>query len=197
MFHELLSYKQRFGHCNVPKEWAENSELGGWCARQRQLQKKARLDPARIARLEALGFIWQPQAAVWDGMFRQLRVFKERFGHCNVQRNWQENPALGVWSQTLRSSYREKSLAPEWIARLEALGFVWHVHDSIWETRFRELVDYKERFGDCNLPQHWPENPALADWCGKQRKANNIGKVSAERIARLEALGFEWSRTNG
>ena len=44
------------------------------------------------------------------------------------------------------------------------LGFIWDARDSVWETRFSELQRYNERFGDCNVPQAWAENPQLGTW---------------------------------
>ena len=38
------------------------------------------------------------------------------------------------------------------------------------------------------------ENPQLAGWAHLQRSQNRKGALSAVRKARLDALGFEWSR---
>ena len=33
-----------------------------------------------------------------------------------------------------------------------------------WDERYGELRRYKDRFGDCNVPIAWSENPKLATW---------------------------------
>lgn len=37
-YSELLLFRERFGHCNVPQYWSENKSLGGWVIRQRSYQ---------------------------------------------------------------------------------------------------------------------------------------------------------------
>jgi len=82
------------------------------------------------------------------------------------------------------------------IARLEAIGFVWDRIDGAWERaweqRFQELVAYKNRFGDCNVPKRCGENGTLGMWCGTQRAEYKKGRLSLERINRLEKIGFRW-----
>ena len=40
----------------------------------------------------------------------------------------------------------------------------------MWEQRYRELVLYRERFGDCEVPRRWVENEALARWVEELRR---------------------------
>jgi len=63
-----------------------------------------------------------------------------------------------------------------------------------WEALFQALVAFKENQGHCGVPQRWSENPQLATWVSNQRQTFRKGKLSGERVARLEALGVEWDR---
>jgi hypothetical protein len=98
-------------------------------------------------------------------------------------------------------------MTAERAARLEALGFAWapprsgavFPNEAAWEAQLARLVAYKEAHGNCNVPQQWAEDPKLGSWVGTQRrckKALDRGDPSegmtAERAARLEALGFAW-----
>jgi Helicase associated domain len=123
-------------------------------------------------------------------MFAELKRYKERFGDCNVPRRWKENPQLATWVD--RRRHRQRSLPEEKKARLDELGFEWDPRTLVWETRFAELRLYKERFGDCNVPPSWTENPKLNDWVAFQRARRKVGKLSSARKARLDGLGFEW-----
>ena len=38
-----------------------------------------------------------------------------------------------------------------------------------WYDRLSELMEYKQIFGDCNVPQKYPENARLGIWVNKQR----------------------------
>ena len=66
-FAALQAFKAREGHCNVPARYPEHPSLGTWLGTQRQSKKKNTLSPERIARLEALGVVWDARgAAGWD-----------------------------------------------------------------------------------------------------------------------------------
>ena len=59
---------------------------------------------------------------------------------------------------------------------------------------FAALQVYKIDNGDCIMPARWPDNPQLANWVRVQRSARQRDKLSPERTARLDALGFVWNR---
>jgi hypothetical protein len=48
------------------------------------LTGNGKITPERIARLEGMGFEWDPQRAQWNQMFEKLQQFKEEIGHCKV-----------------------------------------------------------------------------------------------------------------
>src|ERR1017187_997963 len=55
----LLAYKERFGHCKVPRLWPEDPQLGEWVATQRRSRNRRQLQPDRIYQLDRLGFKWR------------------------------------------------------------------------------------------------------------------------------------------
>lgn len=57
-FAQLVSFKETYGHCNVPRTCAEHlfKGMGTWVNEQRKEFKKGRLKGDRIEKLEALGF---------------------------------------------------------------------------------------------------------------------------------------------
>jgi hypothetical protein len=194
---ELAAFRQREGHCNVPDEYPDNPALGKWVTRQRSEQRRGELSSDRIVRLEALGFVWDPHDAFWEERFAELAAFKQREGHCNVPQAYPDNPALGKWVSKQRVAKRRGALSSDRMVRLDALGFVWNTDDAAWEERFAELAAFRESEGHCNVPQAYPDNPALGIWVGTQRTKRNRGALSSDRIARLDALGFEWERPPG
>jgi hypothetical protein len=86
-------------------------------------------------------------------------------------------------------------LRAEDIHRLDALGLEWDSRDVAWEGMFEKLRDYRARFGHCNVREGWNEDPALGTWVKTQRRFRKGGTLSAERIQRLESIGFEWVTT--
>ena len=58
---------------------------------------------------------------------------------------------------------------------LDSLGFTWSVKDTYWEEMFAALKSFTERFGHCNVPASWKENPGLGRWCANQRARKKRG----------------------
>lgn len=111
---------------------------------------------------------------------------------CNVPKGWSENEKLAKWVQAQRKAKKQGKISENHVERLEAIGFVWDPYEARWEEMFAELQDYLARHRNCCVPTNWPENPQLSTWVQTQRKAKKQGKISDERVARLEAINFVW-----
>ena len=63
---ELIAFKEKFGHCNVPSKYPDSQSFGNWCSTmiyaysqiQKGLKTDANLTPERIQRMEEIGFEW-------------------------------------------------------------------------------------------------------------------------------------------
>jgi predicted helicase len=62
---------------------------------------------------------------------------------------------------------------------------------ELWDYFFGQLKKYKKQHGHCNVTQR--ENFTLNRWVGTQRSRFKIGKLSAERVQRLNSIGFDWN----
>lgn len=101
------------------------------------------------------------QAERWDQMFQRLLEFKRIHGHCLVPNRYPLDPSLGAWVSTQRRHYKiligdddsvTTPMTPERASRLMSIGFQWATKDPRhvpWETRFQELLAYKEEYGTC------------------------------------------------
>jgi hypothetical protein len=76
--------------------------------------------------------------------------------------------------------------------------------EAAWEAQLARLAAYKVARGDCNVPTRWPMDPALGNWVKNQRTYKrwlDCGEPSkgmtAERAARLTALGLVWDLRRG
>lgn len=186
---DLKRYKERFGHCNVPDRWDENPQLGVWVVNQRMCKKRGRLSPERTERLVSLGFEWDARGAKRETTFADLKRFRDEHGHCNIPITCGQ---LGRWASKQRSLQSAGKLSARRKARLDALAFDWHPHESSWETMFAELKRFKHRFGHCKVPRGWNDNPRLAQWITSQRVYLSAGRLSAEHKARLDELELDW-----
>jgi hypothetical protein len=190
MFAALVAFKAEHGHCNVPAKLPENTKLGSWVNAQRSRQIVT--TPARKARLDALGFEWDPLETAWEEMFAALVAFKAEHGHCNVPNKWRASAALGAWVSNQRAMQARITSARK--TRLDAIGFEWKPFETAWEEMFAALVAFKAKHGHCNVPKRGAEHKTLGIWVSVQRKAqrNALTRMTPARKARLDALGFEW-----
>ena len=176
----------------MPARYPENPSLGNWLTTQRQSKRTGTLSAERITRLEALRIVWNPLDAAWEAQFAALKAFKVSKGHGNVPSAYPENSSLGSWLKHQRTYKKMGTLSAERIARLEALGVVWEVQDTVWDEQFAALQAFHAREGHGNVPARYPENSSLGTWLSQQRVFKKTGTLSPERIVWLEGLGVVW-----
>src|SRR5262249_35251918 len=138
----LTSYKEREGHCRVPRNHMENGfGLGQWVGRQRQSKEQETLPEARRQQLDELGFVWDPHEADWQERLGHLMIHNERERHRRVHQAHKENGfPLGGW---VAQGHHNQTLSKARRQQLDELGFVWDPHEADWEEGFRHLITYK------------------------------------------------------
>jgi hypothetical protein len=188
MFNELLSYKAQHGDVNVPDEWP--TPLGTWVGKQRASKRSGKLSDDRIQRLAEVGFLWDANESRWEARYDELLAYKEKHGDINIPID--RASELWRWVSTQRIFKKKGKLPADKVQRLDGIGFIWDLLDWQWESRFNDLLAYKEAHGNINVPQSEPT--ALGAWVSTQRAAKKAGGISAERILKLDEIGFEWKR---
>ena len=194
-FNRLINFYQRYGHCDVPQKSKDYPYLGIWVLKQRQSKRAGKLKCDRIEKLDAIGFKWSLGGAPWMEMFNELADYNAQFGHTNVSSD--ENRKLATWVRNQRYSKNNGLLKQFNIEKLNSIGFSW-VNSANglteWSLRFKQLLEYKSKFGNCDVPHRFHDNPALANWVSTQRKArrNAVKSLTVERQAQLTAVGFKW-----
>lgn len=186
------------------------------------------LSEERIQALKDIGFSFDSsRKRSWNKRFDDLCLYRSLHGDCLVPLNYDEIPGLGVWVRNQRTQYRnlllgrrkQSHLSPDKIAALQSIGFVWDTQrNDQWKKRFDELVDFKEVYGHCSVPEKYHENQQLGTWVANQRTsyknffAGNSGLLESEsqlmmgttctakgltkeKIAALESVGFCWDQT--
>lgn len=63
-------------------------------------------------------------------------------------------------------------------------------YDQQFDKNLKELLEFKQQNGHCNVPQSWESNPKLGIWVNYIRQRFRDGKLSESRKARLESIGF-------
>ncbi len=76
---------------------------------------------------------------------------------------------------------------------------MWDVYTQVWEQNLNDLIAYKEKFGNCNIPKNTEGYESLWLWSSTQRRNYQLRKggqhspMTDERIEALEKIGFIWS----
>ena len=127
MFTRLVRFRDEHGHTNVPELWSHDRQLGNWVKSQRTLARGGELQQEREQRLTQLGMdLITPLAEQqWEALFERLAKYRDRYGHCQVPREWPEDIELAYWVKRQKTFKRQGRVTAEKQARLEELGLVW------------------------------------------------------------------------
>ncbi len=197
-FSHLEGFVVREGDARVPARYVQDGyQLGRWVNGQRMTYRKGQLSGERIERLQALpGWAWDPMDTAWDEGFAHLERFVVREGDARVPARYvQDSYQLGRWATVQRTTYRRGQLSGERIERLQALsGWAWDPMDTAWDEGFAHLERFATREGHARVPgSHIEDGYRLGQWVGVQRRGYRQGRLSGERVVRLEVLpGWAW-----
>lgn len=133
----------------------------------------------------------------WDEYYRSLCIYKEFYGNIDVPRRYTDanHLYLGRWLERQKSFYREGQLPHEQVQKLEVLGCKWDRDlDRRFESMFQLLCDYKEKYGNVNVPPKFKtaQGESLGNWCSNLRARYRLGKIDEDRVRRLDEIGFIW-----
>ncbi len=188
-FQALLKFRKREGHVLVPKGHIESGiKLSSWVVSQRAQRNE--MQSERKARLDKIGFSWDPHGEHWESNFTALIKFHKREGHTRVPSSHIENGLrLGTWASNIRRKF--KDLNTEQIKRLNSIGFSTNPRDEIWDRYFSAVRKFRQREGHFRVNRnHTEDGLQLGTWMQNQRSQKD--KLSADRLKKLNSIGFTW-----
>jgi hypothetical protein len=147
-----------------------------------------RLTEERRKRLEEVDFVWSAREGEkgieqgritrnsyddqWDQMFTRLQGYKETYGDCLVPKRFKEDPKLGTWVDTQRVQFKKMK------KKLEEHGITYEGPEDAKEAKYDDADDGSVNSANQNQPMN--AKPV-------------VGRLTDDRIRRLENLGFVWS----
>lgn len=204
-FTEAKEYYEQNGDLDVPATYKTNTgfALGRWIYRQREQGET--IDESRKMRLSEIGMIWK-KSDPWEEKMRIVEAYFAEHGDVNIPADCVVD---GVWLARWLSEQvarfngkptgRNKTVKPltkEQCARIEALGIKKNVsrNDLAWEEQYLEAKAYYEENGDLAMSKRYvsPSGKNLGVWVQRQRLLRRDGKLKAEQIAKLDAIGMAW-----
>lgn len=212
MYHFAKNYALENGNLDVPKRYftSEGYSLGRWIQTQRQVYNKkvaGNLTPDQIELLESIGMKWESfRDLTWERNYAAAKRYYMEHGDLMVPatNNKVYGIRLGPWLAQLRvhrrSGIRSAYLTPDRIAALDAIGMVWEVQDYLWERNYNAAVRYHCAYGHLDVPTNYVDSEGirLGMWLSIMRSCRRgmntqRAELTAEQIARLDALGLNWS----
>lgn len=181
--------------------------LGRWICQLRTHRKSgihtSYLTEERIAKLDALGMIWDVPDYQWTINYSAAMRYHQIHGNLDVPIDYVDPNGirLGMWLNNMKQSYRGKyviyRITDEQIAQLNALGIVWETKQvARWEKGFAEARRYYENNGNLDVPATYrtADGFKLGDWISNQREKHRYGKMKKELINRLNEVGMIWQK---
>lgn len=109
-------------------------------------------------------------------------------------------------------------LSSDRLRQLLELDFVWDAQQHAWESKYRQLVEFQQKYGHCRVPNNSVEYPRLGVWVRNQRRERKkllqqqepgqeqhgaasdpdavTSTLTPDRFRRLEALEFDWYKSH-
>jgi len=199
MFKKLKAYKFENGDCLVPQLYAKDKQLGIWVMNQRREHEANTLTAERKAKLDLIGFVWEPHVYQWNLMFEKLLAYKFEHGDCLVPRRYARDKQLGLWVMTQRIRNKNDTLTAEQKARLDSIGFIWRAKpeykpesDEEWNHMYEKMIAFRQKHGHCLVL--FGSDRKLGSWVIRQRAMRKVGQLSDDRRAKLDSIdGFVWT----
>ncbi len=206
-YNATLDYmKQNDGNPNARRDYItpEGFTLGNWQSYVRGRFKRGKLAPEKIEALDKIGFKWNIINPLRDNQFEKgyiatIEYMKTHGGNPNSSQHFKSSDGfnLGLWQSRVRERYKKKKLSPARIEKLEKLGFIWNLREARFERGFQETVKYKKNNkNNPNAPEKYitPEGFKLGSWQKNLKRNYKRGRLSAERLKRLERIGFRMEK---
>jgi uncharacterized protein YbgA (DUF1722 family) len=210
-YEQLVEFKQKNGHCMVPKSYEQDKSLGHWVSKQRKCRNNNTIRQDRKIILNEIGFSWKVEVAynfkpddkLWHQQYEKLVEFRRKKGHCIVPTNHEQDKSLGRWVERQRRNHKNDKMLRDRQELLDELEFAWKVdsaltfkpkYDKLWHQQYEKLLEYKRKNGHCNVPQtkNEEQDKSLGDWVHTQRTLHNNNKLGIDRKRILDGIGFVW-----
>jgi len=199
-YEHARKYYEEHGNLDIQAAYVteDGFSLGRWYRTIRKAYLEGRLDDDRKKRLVAIGF--EKESVLtrsWMQKYILVKKYYEDNGNLNIKTTYiaEDGTKLGVWISTQREKYNKQLLDKEQIELLEKIGMVWNKDDSRWNVGYEHAKKYAESVGDINSvsEKYLIDDFKLCVWMRTQRERYRKGKLSPDRVKKLEAIGVIWN----
>lgn len=190
---QLKAFKEKYGTFFISEKNKEYKSLYHW---KRGLNKDRPLTIEETDKLNAIGF-YKPEnnerlvkTITFEKRFEELKAYKEKYGTLYIHSRNPEFQSLYNWKKQIIHS---KILNEEQRRQLKELGvFDKQPTQKItvtkdFDLRYKELQDYKDKFGTIHISRTNKEYKKLYNWLHHIKRR---AKLTSEQIDLLKAIGI-------
>ncbi len=195
MFNKLVKYINENG--KYPQRTDADPEirkLSIWINNLRVFYRSNKLPIDKIKKLQSIGFIFDPFEESWQVNFNELvKYLEENNGKYPPKSSkLPKVKRLAIWVGSQRLNYKNKILSKEKLAKLQSIGFIFDSQEESWQINLDQLTEYL-KVNDGKYPSAddpIPEIRKISAWVFKQRKSYNKKQLPANRLDKLQSIGF-------
>jgi len=218
-YKELESYKEKYGHCNVPlveigtlyQNIFRRSHFGLWVDKQRMHYRNGTLSKERIEKLEMLGFQWEYDI-IWENKFSMFEDYVKQTGNPNpvrVNKN-DSNYMIINWLYNQIAEYKKHKLSSYKVKKMEDLGVIWYRNKVKREDKFptqkwlEKFSMFEEVFNEFQanrqegntLESYLKGKRELYSWYIRQRSEYSNKKLSKIKLQFFKQIKFDFNAPN-
>ena len=146
----------------------------------------------------------------WDESYRLAKCYYEKYGNLNISRKFKTDNGiyydeygypLGEWLAIQKREYTYGNLSLEQIKLLEDIGIIWKVVKT-WDESYELANKYYEVHKDLQINYKFKtidgytyneHGYGLGGWLVNQRRLYRLGRLSKDKITKLENIGIVWN----
>jgi Helicase associated domain len=203
---QLLDFRQKHGHCRVPKRHVENPALGNWVNKQRQEfkrfqsgQKPCALTPQRIQLLESIGMCWDASAPA-------IAITSHHLSSTSLSSTRADRHEDGIDNEQKESAWQKELQEVKHYMQVHNLASVtdlprqssWDVWIKRQREKYGKLLAFVSRRGQndpgARAHHHQKTNP-LGDNGTKMAMTPDAATIALGRVQQLSTLDCDWYLT--
>jgi hypothetical protein len=135
----------------------------------------------------------------WDENCKRLIEYKQKHNSCRIElRLCGGDQSFQKWVHKQRSFYINKTLSKERRALLNSIGLFERKNRlrKIWEENYKRLVAYKQKHNSFRIELRLCDgDKSFPRWINTERSFYKNNRLSKERIALLNSIGFSKQTT--
>jgi len=215
-FEEFKNFHLKYKTFLIPNKQEKYKPLKTWLQEQKRLNKLGQLSSEKESKMLEAGYSFDldfrgkkfehetspkskktyviSNSETWKNKYLKLIDYKLKNGDCNVLRSYEDN-SLANFVSSQRSLYKKNLLDQDKIDKLKFLEFDFHIRSNTWNNHYLELKDFFIKNGHSKYKKS-DENKTLYHWALGQRGKKKKGKLSKDKILKLNNIHFDWTPEN-